>query len=148
MVGTGISLQIGLGPRALRKLQSCLVAAEAACSKGDFPVVAVETALAAVEGLATATETAAVPAELATLVAEPPRAKRGAAQPVILRQKAMPPRVTPTLKQKADQPERFGLLESTLVSLDLVTLTNNVEYSCCPGFANNRFKFTIWSFVI
>lgn len=148
MVGTGISLQMGLGPRALRKLQSCLVAAEAACSKGDFPVVAVETALAAVEGLATATETAAVPAELATLVAEPPRAKRGAAQPVTMRQRAMPPRVTPTLKQKADQPERFGLLESTLVSLDLVTLTNNVEYSCCPGFTNNGFKFTIWSFVI
>ena len=139
---------MGLGPRALRKLQSCLVAAEAACSKGDFPVVAVETALAAVEGLATATETAAVPAELATLVAEPPRAKRGAAQPVTMRQRAMPPRVTPTLKQKADQPARFGLLESTLVSLDLVTLINNVEYSCCPGFANNGFKFTIWSFVI
>lgn len=86
---------MGLGPKALRKLQSCLVAADAACSKGDFPVVAVETALAAVEGFATATETAAVPAELATLVAELPSAKRGAAQPVKLRQRVMPPRISP-----------------------------------------------------
>ncbi len=83
---------MGLGPRALRKLQSCLVAAEAACSKGDFPVVTVEMALAAVEGLAAATETAAVPAELATLVAELPKAKRGAAQPVMLRQSVPTPR--------------------------------------------------------
>ena len=79
----GISEQIGLGPSAFRKLQSCLVAAEAACSKGDFPVVAVEIALAAVDGLATPTETAAVPAELATLVAELPKAMSGAAQPVV-----------------------------------------------------------------
>lgn len=76
---------MGLGPKALRKLQSCLVAAEAACSKGDFPVVAVEMALTAVEGFAAATETAAVPAELATLVAELPRASNGAAQPLKLR---------------------------------------------------------------
>lgn len=95
MFGTGISLQMGLGPRALRKLQSCLVAAEAACSKGDFPVVTVEIALAAVEGLATATETAAVPAELATLVAEPPRASNGAAQPAKLRQRKIPPIIRP-----------------------------------------------------
>ena len=83
---------MGFGPRAFRKLQSCLVAAEAACSKGDFPVVTVETALAADEGLATATDTAAVPAELATLVAELPRANNGAAQPVIFRQRVTPPR--------------------------------------------------------
>lgn len=93
MVGTGISLQMGLGPKALRKLQSCLVAAEAACSKGDFPVVTVEMVLTAVEGFATATEAAAVPAELATPVAELPRAKRGAAQPIIPRQREAPPRV-------------------------------------------------------
>ena len=79
----------------MRKLQSCLVAAEAACSKGDFPVVTVETALAAVEGFATATETAAVPAELATPEAELPIAKRGAAQPVKLRHRAMLPRMGP-----------------------------------------------------
>ena len=86
---------MGLGPRASRKLQSCLVAADAACSKGDFPVVAVEMALAAVEGLATATETAAVPAELATPVAELPRASNGAAQPVKLRQRKIPPIIRP-----------------------------------------------------
>ncbi len=80
---------MGLGPKALRKLQSCLVAAEAACSRGDFPVVTVEMVLTAVEGFAAATETAAVPAELATLVAELPRARRGAAQPVRLRQRVM-----------------------------------------------------------
>jgi hypothetical protein len=83
IAGIGISEQIGLGPKAFRKLQSCLVAAEAACSKGDFPVVAVEMALAAVVGLATAIETAAVPAELAAVVAEPPKAINGAAQPVV-----------------------------------------------------------------
>ena len=83
-----MSVQIGFSPKAFRKLQSCLVAAEAACSKGDLPVVIVEIALAAVEGLATATEAAAVPAELATEVAELPMASSGAAQPVKLQQRA------------------------------------------------------------
>ena len=95
---------MGFGPKAFRKLQSCLVAAEAACSKGDFPVVAVEIALAAVEGLATATDTAAVPAELATLVAELPKASNGAAHPVKLRQRALRLK-----KKKAGQTEKFGL---------------------------------------
>jgi hypothetical protein len=72
---------MGFEPNALRKLQSCLVAAEAACSRGDFPVVAVEIALAAVVGFATTTETAAVPVVLAAVVAEPPKAINGAAQP-------------------------------------------------------------------
>ena len=94
-MGTGISEQIGFGPKAFRKLQSCLVAAEAACSKGDFPVVAVEIALAAVEGLATATDTAAVPAELATLVAELPRASKGAAQPIKFTLRKASPKTTP-----------------------------------------------------
>ena len=93
MVGIGISEQMGLGPKAFRKLQSCLVAAEAACSKGDFPVVTVEMALAAVEGLATATVAAAVPAELAAPVAELPRANNGAAHPLKLRQRVATPRV-------------------------------------------------------
>ena len=86
---------MGFGPNAFRKLQSCLVAAEAACSKGDLPVAAVETALAAVLGLATATETAAVPAELAAVVAEPPNASNGAAQPVRLKQRVAPPSAKP-----------------------------------------------------
>ena len=100
----GISEQIGLGPKAFKKLQSCLVAAETACSRGDFPVVAVEIALAAVEGLATATDAAAVPAELATLVAELPKAIKSAAHPVKLRQ-----RVIRLKKKKAGQTEKFGL---------------------------------------
>ncbi len=91
----GVSEQIGLGPKAFKKLQSCLVAVEIACSRGDFPVVTVEIALAAVEGLATATDTAAVPAELATLVAEPPKASKGAAHPIKLRQRKKLPRIEP-----------------------------------------------------
>ncbi len=71
------------------------MAAEAACSKGDLPVVTVEMALAAVVGLAAATDTAAVPAELATLVAELPKAKNGAAHPDKLRQKIGAPKISP-----------------------------------------------------
>ena len=86
---------MGLDPSAFRKLQSCLVAAEAACSSGDLPVVTVDTALAAVLGLAAATVTTVAPAELAAVVAELPSAKSGAAQPVRLRQSARLPRVMP-----------------------------------------------------
>jgi hypothetical protein len=82
----GISTQMGFEPKAFRKLQSCLVAADAACSSGDFPVVTVEIALTAVVGFATATEVAALPTELAAVVAELPKAMSGAAQPVKLRQ--------------------------------------------------------------
>ncbi|QWE31412.1 hypothetical protein ICV89_03600 [Polynucleobacter sp. Adler-ghost] len=102
ILGTGISEQIGFGPKAFRKLQSCLVAAEAACSKGDLPVVTVEIALAAVEGLATAADTATEPAELAAVVADPPKAINGAAQALKLKQRTMHP--------KAVQPDGFGLL--------------------------------------
>ena len=56
------------------------MAAEAACSKGDFPVAAVETMLVAVIGLATAAVVAAVPTELAAAVPDAPRAARGATQ--------------------------------------------------------------------
>lgn len=96
-----MSEQIGFGPNAFKKLQSCLVAAEAACSKGDLPVVTVEIALAAVEGLATAADTATEPAELAAVVADPPKASNGAAQPPKLRQRTRLP--------KTDQPDRFDL---------------------------------------
>ena len=97
----GMSEQIGFGPKAFKKLQSCLVAAEAACSKGDLPVVTVETALAAVEGLATAADTATEPAELAAVVADPPKASNGAAQAPKFRQRRMPPKI--------DQPDGLGL---------------------------------------
>lgn len=97
----GISEQIGFGPNAFRKLQSCLVAAEAACSRGDLPVATVEIALAAVDGFATAADTTTEPAELAAVVADPPKASNGAAQPPKLKQITIPP--------KTDQPDGFGL---------------------------------------
>ena len=84
---------MGFQRKALRKLQSCLVTSEAACSSGDLPVVAVEARLAAVTGLATATVATAVPAELAAAVEELPSATNGAAQPVKLKLRVEPPRI-------------------------------------------------------
>ena len=57
------------------------MASEAACSKGDLPVVTVDATLIAVLGLATAAVATAPPAALA--VAEPalPMAAKGRAQP-------------------------------------------------------------------
>ena len=54
------------------------MAAEAACSKGDFPVVALEAMLMDVAGLATAT----APTLLAAAVLELLNAANGAAHPV------------------------------------------------------------------
>ena len=65
----------------LIKLHSFLVAADAACSKGDLPVVTVEATLVAVTGFATATAVALVPAELAAAVPLALIAAIGAAQP-------------------------------------------------------------------
>ena len=69
---------MGLESITLKKLHSFLVAAEAACSKGDFPVVAVEAKLAAVLGLATA----ALPTVPAAAVPELLKNANGAAQAV------------------------------------------------------------------
>jgi hypothetical protein len=69
---------MGFESITLKKLHSFLVAAEAACSKGDLPVAAVEARLAAVLGLATA----AVPTVLAAVVPELLSATNGAAQAV------------------------------------------------------------------
>ena len=80
MAGMGTSSQIGLGPTTFIKLHSFLVTADAACSRGDLPVVAVERRLVAVIGLATAAVVAAVPAELAAAVPEAPSAAKGAIQ--------------------------------------------------------------------
>jgi hypothetical protein len=79
MVGRVTSMQIGLESTKLKKLHSFLVAAEAICSKGDFPVAAEDARLAAVPGLATA----AAPILLAAAVLELPIAANGAAQPLI-----------------------------------------------------------------
>lgn len=99
MGGNTMSTQIGFEPIRLKKLHSFLVAAEAACSKGDFPVVAVEARLAAVIGLATAAELAAVPTELAAAVPELPKAAKGATQPVN----------NSTDRQARDQAKKYGL---------------------------------------
>ena len=76
-------MQIGFAFITLKKLHSFFVAAEAACSKGDFPVVAVEAILIDVVGLATAT----APTLLAAAVLELLNAAKGAAHPEsVLRQ--------------------------------------------------------------
>ena len=71
-------MQMGFESIKLKKLHSFLVAAEAACSKGDLPVAAVEARLAAVPGFATA----AAPTLLAAAVPELLNAARGATQAV------------------------------------------------------------------
>ena len=76
---------MGLDPKAFTKLHSFLVTAEAACSRGDLPVVTEEVRLVAVTGFATAAETTEVPAELATAVLELPRAAKGAMQAVSMK---------------------------------------------------------------
>lgn len=143
-----MSVQIGLDPSAFRKLQSCLVAAEAACSRGDLPVVTVEIALAAVLGFATATPIAAVPAELATVVADPPSAISGATQPVRLKQIAKYPSVMPLSNKKADQPGGFGLPKQAVKTMGLFSLANNIKDTGRPRFVNDGLEFTIWRFVI
>lgn len=70
---------MGLAPTTLKKLHSFLVAAEAACSKGDLPVAAVDARLAAVLGFATA----AAPTVLAAVVLVLLKAAKGAAQPLM-----------------------------------------------------------------
>jgi hypothetical protein len=79
--GRTTSSQMGLGPIILVKLHSFFVAAEAACSKGDFPVATVEATLVAVIGFAAAAVTTVVPAELAAAVPLVPSAAKGAAHP-------------------------------------------------------------------
>ena len=104
---------MGFESMILKKLHSFLVAAEAACSKGDFPVAAVEAMLAAVPGLATA----AVPAVLATAVPLLLIAASGAAQPVN----------NPSAKIKQSPREVFHPGKWHLFSA-----TRNIKYSGCP----------------
>jgi hypothetical protein len=74
-------MQIGLDESGLKKLHSFLVAAEAACSKGDLPVATVVAKLVAVTGLATAAVATAAPAELAAAELDAPIAAIGATHP-------------------------------------------------------------------
>lgn len=75
------SWQTGLGPSRFKKLHSFLVASEAACSRGDFPVVMVEATLTAVLGFATATVATVPPTALAVPAPALPKAANGKAQP-------------------------------------------------------------------
>lgn len=118
MGGKTTSMQIGFDPTTLKKLHSFLVAAEAACSKGDFPVVAVEATLAAVIGLATAAVVTVVPTELAAAVPELPSAASGATHPVSVNRKI----------QVIGQTKKTGLL----IRGDLFLLANRFKYSGCP----------------
>ena len=81
MGGITNSWQTGLGPSRFKKLHSFLVACEAACSKGDFPVVTVEATLIAVLGLATAAVATVPPTALAVAVPALPIAASGRAHP-------------------------------------------------------------------
>jgi hypothetical protein len=81
MGGIKNSWQTGLGPSRFKKLHSFLVACEAACSKGDFPVVTVEATLIAVLGLATAAVATVPPTALAAPVPALPMAAKGRAHP-------------------------------------------------------------------
>jgi hypothetical protein len=81
MGGITNSWQTGLGPSRFKKLHSFFVASEAACSKGDLPVVTVEATLIAVLGLATAAVATAPPAALAVAAHALPMAAKGRAQP-------------------------------------------------------------------
>ena len=73
-------MQIDFPESGLKKLHSFLVAAEAACSRGDLPVVTVDATLAAVAGLATAAVATAPPVVLAAAEPEAPTAASGATQ--------------------------------------------------------------------
>jgi len=99
-----------------------LVAADAACSRGDFPVVTVDTALAAVLGFATAADTAMVPAELAAAVdvlpSVPPIATIGAAQPDTVSRVKMLMRMQNKWNKKADQTKGCDLLLVLMKQID------------------------------
>ena len=81
MGGITNSWQTGLEPSRFKKLHSFLVASEAACSNGDFPVVTVEATLTAVLGLATAAVATVLPTALAAPDPALPMAAKGRAQP-------------------------------------------------------------------
>ena len=78
MLGTVTSMQSTCEPIRLKRLHSFLVAADAACSSGDLPVVTVDVRLAAVTGFAAAAVVMLVPAVLDTAVPEAPIAAMGA----------------------------------------------------------------------
>ena len=121
-------MQMGFESIILKKLHSFLVAAEAACSKGDFPVVAEEAKLTVVAGLATAI----APTLLAAAVPELLNATSGAAQPLI--------KVDRTTMATWE----FAIKEILFI---LLTTASNVIDTSRPRTILNGFKGTVWSFL-
>ena len=111
-------MQIGFAESGLKKLHSFLVAAEAACSKGDLPVAAVDAKLVAVIGLATAAVATVLPAELATAELEAPTAASGATQPCKPKQTIIRYEQAHTLTWDCE--------------CNLTLLADNIKYPGCP----------------
>lgn len=107
-----------LPPTTLKKLHSFLVAAEAACSKGDLPVAAVEAMLVAVIGLATAAVATVVPAELAAVVPVALMAAIGATHPC---------RVNNPKKLNRQAQHRSWAFKK-----DLLNFADDIKYTGCP----------------
>ena len=110
-------MQIDCPESGLKKLHSFLVAAEAACSKGDLPVAAVDARLIAVAGLATAADATAPPAELAAAELVAPIAAIGATQPCKPKQ---------AIISSGAQKFKWG------PKCNLTLLADNIEYSSRP----------------
>ena len=121
ILGRITSMQIGFESITLKKLHSFLVAADAACSRGDLPVAAVEARLTAVPGLATA----AVPTALAAAVLELLKAAKGAAHPLI---------------KKTDTPRADKTIGFDVSKPALLCPASNVKYSGWPRSILNGFK--------
>lgn len=111
------------------------MAAEVACSRGDFPVAAVVAKLAAVAGYAAAAEPTAVPAELTAAVPLVPRAAIGAKQPF---KRKLP-------EKSKSQARKLGFsIERGVLFLG----ADNVKYSSRPRTVGDWFKRTVRYFVI
>ena len=104
---------MGFESITLKKLHSFLVAADAACSKGDLPVAAVEARLAAVLGLAMAV----APTVLAAAVPELLSATNGAAQALNNPSAQIKPIQRTRMKRKYEK---------------LFAATRNIKYACSP----------------
>jgi len=116
-VGMVTSTHIWFDPTRLKRLHSFLVAAEAACSRGDLPVTTVEAKLVAVTGLATAAEATAVPAVLEAAVPEAPMAAIGATQ---------------ALRKKGRQRVPTSMPALVNWRIKLLASTSNVKHSGGP----------------
>lgn len=126
-------MQIGLAKSGLKKLQSCLVAAEAACSTGDLPVVTVDAMLVAVTGLATAAVAMLVPALLDKAVPEAPIAAIGATQALRKIFTKREPTMMPALVDRV---------------VKLLSTASNAKNSSGPGSIGDCFKSTIRGFLV